>query len=57
MNDDSAIIAKYATSTSLSDNANILILRKRDLILNSKKWALRWFMKYISISIFYYGVD
>jgi hypothetical protein len=37
MNDDSAIIAKYATSTSLSDNANILILRKRDLILNSKK--------------------
>ena len=35
--DDSAIISKYSPSPSLSENANNLIQRKRDLILNSKK--------------------
>lgn len=33
----STIISKYTTSPSLSDSANNLMLRKRELILNSKK--------------------
>jgi len=32
-----AIISKYSPSTSLSENANNLMIKKRDLILNSKK--------------------
>lgn len=32
-----AIVSKYSPSTSLSENANNLMIKKRDLILNSKK--------------------
>ena len=37
INDDTAIYSKYSTSPKFSENANDLIKRKRDLILNSKK--------------------
>lgn len=36
-NDDSLILSKYSTSPKLSENANNLIQRKRNLILDSKK--------------------
>jgi autocrine motility factor receptor len=39
--DDSAIISKYSPSPNLSENANNLIQRKRDLILNSKRRFLQ----------------
>ncbi len=35
--DDSSILSKYSENPNLSDKANILIQRKRELILNSKK--------------------
>lgn len=37
VDNNSAIISKYSPSPALSENANNLILRKRELILNSKK--------------------
>ena len=37
VDNNSAIISKYSPSPALSENANNLILRKRELLLNSKK--------------------
>ena len=44
--DDTPIIHKYSPSSSLSENANTLIQRKRDLVLSSKKY-LFWLIFYI----------
>lgn len=40
--DDSSIIAKYPDVPGMSEKATTLIQRKRDLILNSKRFAYHY---------------